>query len=609
MSSSVRKKQLKSLKSPNKLSLTGITQDFYLVSEQKEITEDIENLTLSLNSQINTLINNLTEDLSATVESQHHLKKKIWKDKLISSEETTLTTKLLETLDLVSTSKEKVLTPFWTSQSLEISKKLWLPTKIDSVDSVLTSTSELSENTLMGKSWFSIKKKHLQQKNSLMTSFQLSQFSLQDSMVSEVTNLKTKSKKKPLRTLKMRLFPTKEEKEKIKHSLEEYRWYYNATVAIMNKKYSLEELVKEEQWSNTFIRDKIMRKYKYVESKDSNGRIIKDFIYDEHRDEVPKPDWWTQKIHSRIPRGASDKYTSSLNSAISNFRNKNISKFKMTYKTKKDPIYYMHLEDSSFPSFIKEIKSKYWFRTKDRKRKYISFQDIFESGTTPKKGLEIIFDRINNKYFLHYPVEQDWFPKDDLRVENQDKLNINKKRILSLDPGVRKFLVGFDPTGESIFIGENAQKHLLPLLLEIDTIKNKKQEFNKWKKIKNLVNELHWKTIHFLIKEYDIILLPDFRVSEMVRSKKLDRKTKRLMTMFSFFSFKEKLIYQCKRYNKKLLIVDESYTSCTCGCCGEINRELKGREIFDCKKCNIKLDRDASGSRNILLKNIQLKSN
>ena len=59
--------------------------------------------------------------------------------------------------------------------------------------------------------------------------------------------------------------------------------------------------------------------------------------------------------------------------------------------------------------------------------------------------------------------------------------------------------------------------------------------------VKNLIAELHWKTISFLIENYDTIILPDFRVSEMVRKKKLSRNTKRLMCMFSFFSFKEKL--------------------------------------------------------------------
>jgi len=56
---------------------------------------------------------------------------------------------------------------------------------------------------------------------------------------------------------------------------------------------------------------------------------------------------------------------------------------------------------------------------------------------------------------------------------------------------------------------------------------------------KKLISELDWKTISFLIENYDIILLPDFRISVMIKSNKLSRMTKRLM--YSFNSFKTKL--------------------------------------------------------------------
>lgn len=124
--------------------------------------------------------------------------------------------------------------------------------------------------------------------------------------------------------------------------------------------------------------------------------------------------------------------------------------------------------------------------------------------------------------------------------------------------------------------------------------------------MKNLVSELHWKTISFLIENYDTIILPDFRVSQMIKGKKLAKITKRLMCMFSFFSFKEKLKFKCNMYGKKLIIVDESYTSRTCGTCGFLNN-MKGKEQYKCIRCGLKIDRDVLGSRNILIKNIRLR--
>ena len=90
-----------------------------------------------------------------------------------------------------------------------------------------------------------------------------------------------------------------------------------------------------------------------------------------------------------------------------------------------------------------------------------------------------------------------------------------------MDPGIRKFLVGYDPTGESIFIGEGASLELTKLLYEVDVIENPKKKYLAWKKIKNMVEELHWKTISFLLEKYDVIILPDFRVSQMIKKKNL----------------------------------------------------------------------------------------
>ena len=105
------------------------------------------------------------EEKSATVVSPQLPRKKIWRDKSNSSEKSTLSTKLLKILDQGSIRKEKDLTPFWTQESKDLSRKLWLPTKIDSVDSILKSSKELSNVTPMGESWFSIKRRLPPKKN------------------------------------------------------------------------------------------------------------------------------------------------------------------------------------------------------------------------------------------------------------------------------------------------------------------------------------------------------------------------------------------------------------------------------------------------------------
>jgi IS605 OrfB family transposase len=343
------------------------------------------------------------------------------------------------------------------------------------------------------------------------------------------------------------------------------------------------------------VRD-LFRKYEYTE--ELYGRfLVKDFVYREERNEFPTPEWWRGDVHNRVPRGAINKFTSSLNSAISNFRNGNTTKFSMKYRTKKGPTEYFNFEDKSFPTFIRKIKSRYWFTDRERKRGTVSFSELPQN-----RGIEVIYDKLTKKYFLHYPIERSWFPTDDRRNDSQATSGTDGDRVISLDPGVRKFMVGYDPTGSSIFVGEGASKELTKLLYEVDLTPHPRL----WKKIRNNVSELHWKTASYLVKNYDVILLPHFKISQMVRGRKLARITKRLLYMFSYHSFKEKLQFKCEEYGRKLALVDESFTSCTCGSCGEITR-MQGAETFKCRKCGFEADRDVSGARNILLKNITLR--
>ena len=50
-----------------------------------------------------------------------------------------------------------------------------------------------------------------------------------------------------------------------------------------------------------------------------------------------------------------------------------------------------------------------------------------------------------------------------------------------------------------------------------------------------------------------------------------------------------------------LIIKEEWYTSKTCTSCGNKKDDLGGNKIYSCIKCNLTIDRDYNGCRNIFL--------
>lgn len=189
-----------------------------------------------------------------------------------------------------------------------------------------------------------------------------------------------------------------------------------------------------------------------------------------------------------------------------------------------------------------------------------------------------------------------------------------KEKTCALDPGIRKFqtiysednIITISPDKEKV-------KKIYETLDKFDKIRSKKlisnRTYNKKRckvqaKLTNLVDDMHYKTIAFLTKNYTSILLPSFETQDMVCSKKLSKETKRNMMNFSFYKFKQRLEHKCKLLRHcNVTIVNEAYTSQTCGYCGNLKKTSD--EIITCSSCNKIFDRDVNGSRNIYLKYVR----
>ena len=134
-------------------------------------------------------------------------------------------------------------------------------------------------------------------------------------------------------------------------------------------------------------------------------------------------------------------------------------------------------------------------------------------------------------------------------------------------------------------------------------IRNKinKYIFSIRRKIKDRMLTFHQVLAQFLSKNFQYIVIPNYKSKQMVsKYSNLRSTTKRLLLSWNFYQFKQILIDQCKKNGSKLLIVNENFTTCTCSQCGHINPNIGSAKEFNCcgDECAIKILRDINPRSN-----------
>lgn len=191
----------------------------------------------------------------------------------------------------------------------------------------------------------------------------------------------------------------------------------------------------------------------------------------------------------------------------------------------------------------------------------------------------------------------------------------NQARAVALDPGVRTFLTFFSPTSYGK-LGDQAQQRIVRLLVHLDRLISERAKSNSRRKrrltlaigrmrrkLRSLIDELHWKSIRFLLDNFDIIIVPPFAAGQMVRktSRKLRNKSVRAMLGLSHSKFRARLISKAKYEGKQVILQCEAYTSKTVSWAGELLTKLGGRKYVRSAD-GVTMDRDVNGARGTFLR-------
>ena len=206
------------------------------------------------------------------------------------------------------------------------------------------------------------------------------------------------------------------------------------------------------------------------------------------------------------------------------------------------------------------------------------------------------------KWYVSIPVQ-----KEPDKAENQG-------RLVALDPGVRTFQTFFSDCHVG-HLGQDDFQRIARLAHHLDRLLSRRDKAGSRRKrhslsraadairrkVKQLIDELHWKVARFLTDNFDVILLPTFETKQMTSKigRKLRRKSVRNLLSFAHYRFSQRLEQKCFERGKRLVRVCEAYTSKTASWSGEMVN-IGGAKVI--KSNGIEMERDENGARGIFLR-------
>lgn len=495
---------------------------------------------------------------SAIAECHQANKKKTSQDKSHSCGKNSPKRKSCRTSEAASTSKEKDLKPYYNDFCKEISSRLLSHTEIGSAASVSNSSNSFLRK-MVENSWFSITNRYLHNENSQKICLQYFISFLAECMGLGV--MQTSSRK-------IKLYLTHEQRIELHRWFGVARKFYNLTVEYLNN-------LKEGETVNW------MEIYKML-----SAQYQEDYIKN-----VPF------QIKKQAVHDACKAFYNGVNKA-----KKTGEPFKLKFRTRKDV-----RQNAYIPQTAVSVNGIY--HTMLGKIKFSEY------GWLNGKFGDCRLIREYCRYYLCVPVRST-LPLHPVS-ENQTEGDV-----VALDPGIRTFMTYFSENGHFGKLGEEIFKIIMSLNYRIDKLLSriaeakkagdKKKSRNLYRavgnfrtRISNLIDELHYKVINFLVRNFSVILLPTFETSGMVgkekdgKKRKINKSVVRSMLGYRFYVFGQRLAGACKKYGVRLLRVNEAYTSKTNSFTGElINIGSKKSFCYD----GIEVDRDINGARGILLR-------
>lgn len=385
-----------------------------------------------------------------------------------------------------------------------------------------------------------------------------------------------------LRSIHIEIYPNTDQKIKLLKWMETCRKVYNLTITNRHK------LMNDKGYMLSYTKMRTLIQTEYLPKEISLSKDIYKVF--------PLKSTGQQKYNlpSHCAWQAINDVNKAFVSAKSNKDAGNIKSFRLRHKKPSNPKRTLVLEQNMF-----SVK-----------------QNAFNITLLGEMKSSKPFGLVTHDCRLSYSYSTDkfilWKPVDKIT-----SVECFRSSVIALDPGMRTFQNGYSPDGICFKFGtDKTNIKIKNFLKKIDSVVKDGRNYKKYKKrirkkVTDMVADLHWKTANFLCKNFNTILVGNLSTTGIIKKNGsvLSPFNKRYVLALSHYAFREKLLSKAAEYDVVCLIVDESYTTKTCGLCGEQNQNVKASKMFKCPQetCAFKLDRDYNAGRNIYLKSLSNK--
>jgi len=374
-----------------------------------------------------------------------------------------------------------------------------------------------------------------------------------------------------LKTYKIEIKPTEEQKQKIDQNIGVCRFIYNFYISENQRRYKQsEKFMSANEFSKWLNNDFIPNNKSYLWIKQASSKAVKQSIYNA---ETAFKRFF--KKQSKFP-----KYKKKGNTNVKMYLPKN-GKTEWTIERHRIKI----------PT-LKFVRLKEFG--------YIPNNSIVRSGTVSKRA---------NKYFVSILCQ----------VNDSENIALPKNKGIGIDLGIKDLAIcsnmqtfkNINKTNKVKWLEKRLKRKQRSLSRKLLNKKRKGKTNEKSTNIrKNIIRiqrinlrltNIRTEYIRFVINSMvktspKFIAIENLNVKGMMKNRHLSKAIQKQ----SFYYFRLFLIQQCKKYNIEVRIINRFYPSSKlCSCCGQVKSDLKlSDRIYKCDCGNV-IDRDFQASINI----------